>query len=189
MSSVTYVLRWRTGTQGRNEVRRDPGQKASLAPPCSNLRSFGTKCIVLKYLWHCWHFSAPAAVIQRPRSDSAPDELCPPDPLVTPLWVLACLQRISANNAFADASHWPGLSPLSLVQFIYFSPMPDSHLRGRSHWSHVCQFLSFAPVVASIDSSIHPRWLSCPLRSNNFFGMIQFKLYVCLNNGLLFYTA
>ena len=130
------------------------------------------------------------------RSHSAPPKwfgarwIVPPAPLVTPLWVLACLcQRISANNAFADASHWPGLSSLSLVQFIYFPPMPGRHLRGRGHWSHVCQFLSFAPVVASIDSSIHPRWLSCPLRSNNFFGMIQFKLYVCLNNGLLFYTA
>jgi len=34
--------------QGRNEVRWRPGQEASLAPPCSNLRSFGSKCIVLK---------------------------------------------------------------------------------------------------------------------------------------------
>jgi len=34
--------------QGRNEVRWRPGHEASLAPPCSNLRSFGSKCTVLK---------------------------------------------------------------------------------------------------------------------------------------------
>jgi len=33
---------------GRNEVRRPPGQDASLAPPFSNLRSSGSKCTVLK---------------------------------------------------------------------------------------------------------------------------------------------
>jgi len=33
---------------GRNEMRWRPGQEASLTPPCSNLRSFGTKCTVLK---------------------------------------------------------------------------------------------------------------------------------------------
>jgi len=32
--------------QGRNEVRWRPGQEASLALPCSNLRSFGSKCTV-----------------------------------------------------------------------------------------------------------------------------------------------
>jgi len=38
---------------GRNEVRWRPGQEASLAPPCSHLRSFGSKCTALKYLWYC----------------------------------------------------------------------------------------------------------------------------------------
>ena len=37
-----------TAQQGRNEVRWGPGQEASLAPPCSNLRCLGSKCIVLK---------------------------------------------------------------------------------------------------------------------------------------------
>jgi len=35
-------------TQGRNEVRWRPVKDASLAPPCSNLRSFGSKCTSLK---------------------------------------------------------------------------------------------------------------------------------------------
>ena len=33
-----------------------------------------------KYLWHCWAFSAPHAVIRRPHADSARGELCPPCP-------------------------------------------------------------------------------------------------------------
>jgi len=37
-----------TQKQGRNEVRWRPGQEASLEPPFSNLRSFGSKCTVLK---------------------------------------------------------------------------------------------------------------------------------------------
>jgi len=47
--------------QGRNEVRWRPGQEASLAPPCSNLRFFESKCTILKrkYLWLCWDFSVP----------------------------------------------------------------------------------------------------------------------------------
>jgi len=38
-----------------------------------------------KYLWHCWSFSAPHAVISRPHGDSAIGELFPLSPLVTPL--------------------------------------------------------------------------------------------------------
>jgi len=34
----------RPGCQGRDEVRWRSGQEASLAPPYSNLRSFGSKC-------------------------------------------------------------------------------------------------------------------------------------------------
>jgi len=39
--------------QARNEVRWRPGQEASLAPLWSNLRSFGSKCTALKFVWHC----------------------------------------------------------------------------------------------------------------------------------------
>jgi len=35
-------------SEGRNEAKWRLGQEASLAPPCSNLRSFGSKCSVLK---------------------------------------------------------------------------------------------------------------------------------------------
>jgi len=52
---------------GRNGVRWRPGQEASLAPPCSNLRSFGSKYTVLKevFVTLLGLFGAPA-VIRRP---------------------------------------------------------------------------------------------------------------------------
>jgi len=77
-------------SQGRYEVRWRPGHEASLAPPCSNLRSFGSKCIVLKkVLVTLLGLSAPLAVIQSPCSDSAPRELCP---LCTPRYACDCTQ-------------------------------------------------------------------------------------------------
>ena len=47
-------------TQGRVEVRWRPGHKRSLAPPCLNLRSFGSKCSVLnKNVGYCWDLRRP----------------------------------------------------------------------------------------------------------------------------------
>jgi len=50
--------------QGRNEVRWRPGQETGLAPPCSNLRSFGSKCTVLKKSAHdiVGNFEPPAVI-------------------------------------------------------------------------------------------------------------------------------
>jgi len=46
--------------QRRNEVRWRLGQETSLAPPCSNLRPFGSKCTVLKkVLITLWLFGPP----------------------------------------------------------------------------------------------------------------------------------
>ena len=52
-----------------NEVTRCPGQEASLAPPCSTLRSFRIKCTVLKevLVTLLWLFSIPT-VIRRPEN-------------------------------------------------------------------------------------------------------------------------
>jgi len=71
--------------QGRNVVRWRPGQEASLAPSCSNLNSFGSKCTVLKKVLVTLlglfsvprSHSAPTAVMQRPGNCA---------PLVTPLF-------------------------------------------------------------------------------------------------------
>ena len=53
--------------QGRHDVRWRPGQEASLAPPCSNLRSFGSKCTVKSRL----HVTL-LGLIGAPRSHSTP---------------------------------------------------------------------------------------------------------------------
>jgi len=75
--------------QGRNEVSWRPGQEASLVPPYSNLRSFRSKCTVLKKVIVILlglfgvpsNHSSPPAVIWRPGNCS------PLAPLVTPLLV------------------------------------------------------------------------------------------------------
>jgi len=65
---------------GRNEVRWRPGKETSLASPYSILRSFGSKCTVLKkvLLALLGLFGTPA-VIRRSR------KCAPLHPLVTPL--------------------------------------------------------------------------------------------------------
>jgi len=53
--------------QERNKVRWRPGQEASLAPPYWNLRSFGSKCTVLKkVLVTLLGLFGPPIVIRRP---------------------------------------------------------------------------------------------------------------------------
>ena len=44
---MEFLQRVQGGTQGRIEVRCRLGQETSLAPPCSKLRSFGSKCAAL----------------------------------------------------------------------------------------------------------------------------------------------
>ena len=75
----------------------------TLVPPCSNLRSFGSKCAVLKKvlvtlleLFSALRgHSAALAMIRRPRSDSAPGELWPPcPPLLRPCMDLDSWRRL-----------------------------------------------------------------------------------------------
>jgi len=53
--------------QGRNEVRWRLGQETSLTPQCSNLRSFGNKCNVLKSACDIVVTFWSPVVIPRPR--------------------------------------------------------------------------------------------------------------------------
>ena len=91
--------------QGRNEVKQRQGEEASLVHPCSNLRSFRSKCTELKEVLATLlglfgaprSHSAPPEVIRRirqwfgapimiwrPNSDSAPGEFCPQNCLPFP---------------------------------------------------------------------------------------------------------
>jgi len=44
----TFFAKRTLQLQERNEVRWRPGQEACLAPPCLNLKSFGSKCTAVK---------------------------------------------------------------------------------------------------------------------------------------------
>ena len=56
-----------------------------------------------KYLWHCWDFSAPPEVIQRPQGELAPEELCPPCP---PRYAPAANNLLFASKDFLPLSKW-----------------------------------------------------------------------------------
>jgi len=116
--------------QGHNEVRWRPGQEASLAPPCSSLRSLQANVRRWrKYLWHCWDFSAPPAAIRRPHSGPAPGKLLPPcPPLVTPLittitmispdvnWYMQCFVNCYMQCFVKGVlRYWNGLSRFSNI--------------------------------------------------------------------------
>ena len=74
--------------QGRNEVRWRPGQEASLAPQCSNLRSFGSKRTVLKKV-----LVTLLGLFGASHSHSAPPQWFGARKIVPPLSSLATLQH------------------------------------------------------------------------------------------------
>ena len=83
----TYnVLRFHPGRTGATRLDGAWGKKQVW---CPNVRTWGLLgANVLywrKYLWHCWDFSVPPAVIRRLHSDSAPGELYPLAPLLRSL--------------------------------------------------------------------------------------------------------
>jgi len=59
---------------GRNKVRWRPGQATSLAPPCSNLSSFGSKCAVEESTCDI------VGTFRHPRNHSATGQFRPPCP-------------------------------------------------------------------------------------------------------------
>ena len=73
--------------QGRNEIRWRPGHEARLAPPCLNLRSFGSKCTVLKnvFVTLLGLYGAPHSDLAPPLRFGARGIVPPLPPLVTPL--------------------------------------------------------------------------------------------------------
>jgi len=77
----------------RNEVRWRSGKEASLAPPSSNLKSFGSKCTVMKrVLVTLLEFFGNPIVIRRPVN------CAPLGPLVTPLVTSYCKFRPCFKN-------------------------------------------------------------------------------------------
>jgi len=85
---------WILCTQERSEVRWRPGQEASLAPPCSNLRSFGSKCTILKKVLVALLGLFGAPIVTRRQGNYAPLA-----PLVTHL----CAQHARLREHFSVA--------------------------------------------------------------------------------------
>jgi len=78
--------------RGRNKVRWRLGKETSLAPPCSNLRSFGSKCTVLKkvLMTILWLFTPPQWFGSR--------ELCPLPPSLRRWWYAIKIAKVSENK-------------------------------------------------------------------------------------------
>jgi len=100
--------------QGRNEIRWCQGQETSLAPPWSNLRSFGSKCTVLKKVW-----VTLLGRIGAPRSDSAPGEFYPLAPLVSSLDARVGSLFFYKVNETGDAEVFPVY--LRSIAMLYFA--------------------------------------------------------------------
>ena len=78
--SFKYHIAW---TQGVTRLDGARGIEASLAPPCLNLGSFGSKCTVLKKV-----LVTLLELFYAPRSDSLPRELHPfAHPCYAPAWI------------------------------------------------------------------------------------------------------
>jgi len=94
--------------QGRNEVTWSPGQEASLAPPCSNLKSFGSKCAVEKSTCDIVEpFRRPSHSFGAPTVIRPLVNYVPLPPLVTPLVQLYPFWPISLRffDLFALSKH------------------------------------------------------------------------------------
>jgi len=85
--------------QRRNGVWWRPEQETSLAPLCSNLRSFGRKCTVLKNV-----LVTLLGLFGGSRSDLTPGELCPLSPFVTPPFPRAEFSKSKSDLTFVAMS-------------------------------------------------------------------------------------
>ena len=120
--------------QGRTEVRWPPGQDTSLAPPCSNLRSFGSNVLYWrKYLWHCWVFSAPGALCPLAPSRYAPALRC---------WIRSWY----LNKTSSFRLCWK-MIPLPVPCYPRFPPTPLSVGRIFSRERPIVDFSRGATVV------------------------------------------
>jgi len=100
----------------RNEVRWHPGQETSLVPICSNPRSLGRKCTVLKDLWHCWDLSAPG-------------ELFPLAPLVTLLLEWSSFEAPIVHESFVLFVLKPFFN--QIIHFFILQMLHDGRVQTR----------------------------------------------------------
>jgi len=138
--------------QRRNEVIWRPGQEATSAPPCWNLRSFGNKCTALKKaLVILLRFSAlPQWLLSR--------GIVPLSPLVTSLQCSLWFRSRSAWYQGRNEVRWrPGQEP----------NLAPPHLNLRSYGSKFtvlkAVFVTLLEIFSAPRShSAPPYWFRCP---------------------------
>ena len=124
----------RPGCQGRNIVRWRRGEEASLAPPCSNVRSFGSKCTVLKKILVTFLglFGVPRSH-RRPHGDPEPGVLRPP---WAPRYVPAGCLGLRMKNHMKSVFFWGDIFTCSFkarqifkdkIRAIYYVWLDNTH--------------------------------------------------------------
>jgi len=123
--------------QGRNEVRWRPGQETSLALPCSNLRSFGSKCSAMEKVLVTLLAVFGASCSHSPIVIRRPGNCATFAPLVTPLSSVSRTQRphvvglATASQCFqiARVANFP--ASLSFHSFATIGRKSSVHSRGE----------------------------------------------------------
>ena len=192
-------------TQGCDEDRQRLGQEASLAPPCSNLRSFGKKFTVLKkvlmkllglFVAPSRHLASPA-VIRCPHNHPGPGEL---SPLAPRRYAPAYTSTKYSDRALNMHTHWDAfinaISQLrsykqprfGLVKLCWLYPrveefLPIAHLQCYDYhaYSKKCQQATMSSEYGSASST---RPYSFPVVSEVMFqfpiiSLVHVKIAMC----------
>ena len=116
--------------QARNDVRWRLGQETSLASPCSNLRSFRSKCTVLKkvLMTLLWLFD--------PCSHSVPRELCPLPSSLRPWWCAIKPENFSKIKKFSNPNVMNFYS-MNICNFRTQYGMGLAQIAYKGYWRHL----------------------------------------------------
>jgi len=116
-------------TQGWTDVEWPPGHKRGLAPPCSNLRSFGSKCSALKKKGGTLlgFFGTPG--------NPAPEALSRPAPVIMPLvWHFAIKGAAVKFPEPWMLNHFSELADNSYIGSLMCPECPTKEFRGKFCW-------------------------------------------------------
>ena len=146
--------------QGRNEVRWRPGKETSLAPLCSNLKSFGSKCanVLLKkvFVTLLRLFGAPT-VIWRP-GDCAPlryasgSGWCSPSKRASVKWHRCVPFTLGTSS-------WPFFESLNVIPALqeHHQYKPQKHISTETLQNQKCFYFSRTSALVAVCSSLQNR--------------------------------
>jgi len=168
-----------TTQQERNEVRWRPGQEASLAPLCSNLSFFGSKCTVLKKVLVTFlvlfgtlgivpplpsHRYAPATqrtsfwwpMFEKNTKVNSPFQTS----VVARVWCLSCNSnwkvQTKANSSFTNSDGASGPKSYEHLR----NSLRSFCLVSNVHWS-IHYFLHWTKITSSNFAKLNHQSVSC----------------------------